>query len=80
MKKILIGCFSLLLLAASLVACGSEKCNMCGKSCSSKYSYRDGEVVICGKCYKDCFKEKTEVDADAYFAVEDEAPAASDAE
>ena len=78
MKRIICGLSVVLLCVAALGSCGSEKCNMCGKSCSKKYSYRDGEVTLCGSCYKDCFKEKTEVDAEEYFAVE--APAEETAE
>ncbi len=66
MKKILI-CLAVLMTASVLTACGSKTCNMCEKSCSDKYSYRDGAVVLCSSCYKDCFDAKTEVDADAFF-------------
>ena len=64
MKKIIFAAASALLVTLALCACGSQKCNMCGKSCSSAHSYRDGKVVLCGACYKDCFKEKTEVKYD----------------
>ena len=68
MKKILV--FAALAVSAVtlLTACGSKQCNLCEKSCSAKYSYLDGKIVICNSCYKECFEEKTDVDPDDFFA------------
>ena len=69
MKKIMICALGAFLLALTLCSCGA-KCNMCEKGCSSKYSYRDGEVVICSSCYEECFENKNSVDPDEFFAAE----------
>ena len=68
MKKIILAVSVALSALTILSSCASFECNMCGKKCSDKYSYKDGEVILCSSCLKDCFKEKTEVDPDAFFA------------
>ena len=78
MKKAIACAFAALSVAAVLTSCGSKQCNMCEKSCSDKYSYKDGEIVLCSSCYKDCFDGKTKVDADAFFGETE--PETSDAE
>ena len=67
MKKALVCLFAALSVAAVLTSCGSKQCNMCEKSCSNKYSYKDGEITLCSSCYKKCFDGKTKVDADAFY-------------
>lgn len=67
MKKLLLTAIMALAALSILSSCASFECNMCGKNCSDKYSYKDGEVVLCSSCYKDCFKEKTEVNPDSFF-------------
>lgn len=71
MKKALFCLLAALSVAAVLTSCGSKTCNMCEKSCSNKYSYMDGEINLCSSCYKKCFDNKTKVDADAFFGVEE---------
>lgn len=67
MKKILLTACAAISAVLLLASCGSEQCNMCEKSCSSKHSYKDGEIVLCSSCYKKCFDDKTKVDADKFF-------------
>lgn len=71
MKKIIVSIGAALSAMLLLASCGSQTCSMCEKSCSSKHSYKDGEIVLCSSCYKKCFDGKTKVDADEFFEVED---------
>ncbi len=70
MKKLFICALSILALVSAFSSCGSRQCNICEESCSAKYSFKDGEVVLCGSCYKECFETKTPVVADDFFAAE----------
>ena len=71
MKKITSFAVLAALAVTMFVSCGSAKCNMCEESCSTKYSFKDGEVVLCKDCYKDCFEEKIEMDPETFFGTEE---------
>lgn len=70
MKKFIICALAAVSVAVLLSSCGSYKCNMCNEKCSDKYSYKDGEVILCKDCYKACFEEKTEIDPEVFFGTE----------
>jgi hypothetical protein len=56
MKKYIVFALIVIITALTFASCGSRRCNLCDKSCSDAHSYRDGEIVICNSCYKNCFK------------------------
>lgn len=78
MKKIISIATLAVLTITMLASCGSAKCNMCEKSCSTKYSFKDGEVVLCKDCYKDCFEDKIEMDPETFFGAEEVAEEAAE--
>lgn len=46
---------------------GNKHCSSCYGYCNGSHSFNDGEVVLCGSCYKDWFKEKSEMDPADFF-------------
>lgn len=70
MKRIIFSALTVVAIVFAFSSCSSRQCNICEEGCSAKYSFRDGEVVLCSSCYKECFENKTPVDVDEFFAVE----------